>query len=306
MAGTFSGSGRLRNVKHFMSAVSNKQRKSACEGEMEMKKMAGLVTVMVMAFGMVVFAAADELPVFEKTDRFDVMDTDTGLSMLSRDGELVIHVGDGTEIIFEDESDARECLEDGQTLAELLNGRNLTVSYSITTRSIPPQTTPEKIVILYEIAVPPIYELQPDEFDGLFGNTVVGIEPPVYEFSPEEMEALFPLNGEIVVNGQIIDAPAPYYLNGVAMVPLQEIAEALGFEVIWDDETQGVRLGVAINLWIGKDYYTVGKITPIELGVAPELIDEHIYIPYTFFREVVSGYAIYVFEGQVVIEAADR
>jgi hypothetical protein len=54
-------------------------------------------------------------------------------------------------------------LVEGQTLAELLDGRKLIVYYSVTTRSIPPQTTPEKIVILYEIAVHPILELQPGD-----------------------------------------------------------------------------------------------------------------------------------------------
>jgi len=123
------------------------------KGEMEMNKVIGLVTAMVIVLSMTAFAIANESPVIEKTDRFDVMDTETGLSMMSRDGELIIHVGDGTEIMFEDETDARELLEENQTLAELLDGRNLIVSYSITTRSLPPQATPEKIVILYEVAV---------------------------------------------------------------------------------------------------------------------------------------------------------
>ncbi|MCL1976510.1 MAG: hypothetical protein FWG55_00120 [Candidatus Bathyarchaeota archaeon] len=151
---------------------------------------------------------------FIKTDRFDVMKTEDGLSMISRDGELIIHVSEGTEIVFEDGTDARGRLVDGQTLAELLDSRNLTVSYSITTRSLPPQTTPEKIIIFYEIAVPlpagvnvdapvgivpPIYEFSPEEKETLFpfndvdAGTPMGIVPPIYEFSPEEKETLFPL-----------------------------------------------------------------------------------------------------------------
>ena len=128
-----------------------------------MKKTIGFITVLVMVLSTAALAAADGLLTFEKTGRFDVMETESGLSMISQDGELVIHIEDSTEIIFEDETDARERLVEEQTLAELLDGRNLIVSYDITTRSLPPQTVPAKIVILYEIAVPPIYEFQPGE-----------------------------------------------------------------------------------------------------------------------------------------------
>jgi len=258
-----------------------------------MKKIIGLVMVMAMLLSMT--ALASGLAAFEKTDRFDVMETEKGLSLISRDGELVIHVGGGTEIIFEDGTDAIGRLEAGQTLAQLLDGRKLTVSYSITTRSIPPQTTPEKIVIHYETIVPlPAYG---------DGNALIGIVPPIYEFSPEEIEKLFPLNGEIAVNGDIIEAPAPYYANGVVMIPLRAVAQAIGFDVAWDSEIKGVRLGTAINLWIGRDYYIIGKMAPIKLVAAPEITDGHTYVPFTFIREIARNYDIYVFEGQVVVEA---
>ena len=246
-----------------------------------MIKIIKLSLVMVMLLSMAVFAAADELPMFEKTDRFDIMETESDLSMISRDGELIIHISESTGVIFEDETDARERLEEDQTLADLLDGRNLIVTYSVTTRSMPPQTTPEKIVILYEIAV-----------------------PPIYKFSPDEIEAIFPLTGEIVVDGDIIEAPAPYYSGGVVMVPLREIAETLGFDVEWVEEQQCVRLGIAINLWIGKDSYIAGRRAPIELGAVPELIDDSVFVPLTFFHEVVTGYDAYSFEGQVVIVSA--
>ena len=246
-----------------------------------MKKIIGLTMAMVMVLSMAAYTMADGLPAAEKTDRFSVIETAGGQSMISSDGELIIHVSDETPIFLEDGTLVRSHLDRMQTAAEFLNGKTLTVTYSVTTRSLPPQTTPEKIVILYGTAV-----------------------PPMYEFSPEEMETLFPLNGEIVVKGEIIEAPAPYYSNGVVMVPLRTIAEALGFDVNWDKEVEGVRLGAAINLFIGKDYYTVGRMAPIELGAAPELTDGTTFVPFTFFREVVSGYDIEVFEGKVVIETA--
>ena len=278
-----------------------------------MKKILGLTIAMILIISMTALGSAAKVPAIVKTDRFDVLETEGGLSMISRDGDLVILVNDSTEIIFEDGRDARESLKeiDGLTLSELLNGRNLIVSYTTATKSIPQKTTPVKIVILYEIAVPLPANVDENGFMGIeppiykfdsVENFPIGIEPPIYIFTPEEIEELFPLNGEIVINGEIIEAPAPYYNNGVVMVPLRAIAEALGFDVNWDEEVQGVRLGVAINLWIGKDYYTVGRMAPIELGAAPELNDVYTYVPYTFFRDVVSGYNIYTFNGQVIIE----
>ena len=258
-----------------------------------MKKTTGLTMVIAMLLSMMAFAVAGELPAIEKTDWFSAMETDSRQSMISSDGELVIHVNVDIPVYLEDGTPALDNLAESQTLVEFFDGKKLTVTYSITTRSIPPQTTPTKIVILDENEMP-----LPKDVDD---DAAIGIVPPIYEFSPEEIEALFPLNGEIVINDEIIEAPAPYYRNGVVMVPLREIAEALGFSVVWNKELQSVNLGVAINLWIGKDFFVVGRMAPVELDVAPEFIDGRIYVPFTFFRKIVSAYDIYVFEGQVVI-----
>ena len=128
-----------------------------------MRTVIGITMAIIIALSVATLAYATKLPpiVFEKQDRFDtVVDAESGLSMMSQDGGLVIHVSDDTEVIFEDGTDARECLEEGQTLAKLLHARNLIVTYSATTHSFPPQTTPVEIVILYEVAVHPIYEFE--------------------------------------------------------------------------------------------------------------------------------------------------
>ena len=246
--------------------------------------------------GRVVINTKSELPAIEKTDWFNVMETERGHSMISSDGELIIHLNDTIPVFLEDGRPVRSHLARSQALAELLDGKKLTVTYSISTRSIPPQTTPMKIAILDETKNP----LQKD----FVGDTQVGIVAPIHKFTPEETEKLFPLNGEIVINGKITKAPAPYYRNGVVMVPLRVIAEAVGFDVAWNNELQRVNLSVAINLWIGKDYFIVGRMEPIKLDVAPEITDGHIYVPFTFFSMILSAYDIYAFEGQVVIGPA--
>jgi len=249
-----------------------------------MKKILALAIVAVMTFGMVMVFAADEAPELEgtqKTDRFVLLEdrADDTLSMISEDGELVIHIHEDTPIYFEDKTDVRERLE-GQTLAELLDGRKLTVTYVIVAQSLPPQTSPVMIVVHFEEAVH-------------LPGTLVD------ELDPAEAN---PLNGEVVVNGEKIEAPAPFWSDeGVIMVPLRAIAEALGYDVNWDPEVRGIRLGVAINLWVGKDEYVVGRMAPIELGTAPVIVDDRTFVPMTFFREVIRNVSIIAFEGQIVV-----
>jgi len=86
--------------------------------------------------------------------------------MLSEDGELVIHIAEDTLVYFEsavpaseDDSETKmtQMVRDvlfGRTLAQVLDGRNLTVTYAVTTRSLPPQTTPISVRVLFEEAVP--------------------------------------------------------------------------------------------------------------------------------------------------------
>ncbi|MCL2436804.1 MAG: copper amine oxidase N-terminal domain-containing protein [Clostridiales bacterium] len=239
------------------------------------KIMIAVLLVAVMAFGTFTAFAAEEALSNEMTDRFYLMEDqpyDDAFSMLNSDGDLVIHINDETPVTFEDGSDARERLEEAgdESLADLLEGRLLTITYGIVALSYPGQTWPTDIIIMDEDTVDP--------------------------GTGDEL----PLNGEIVVNGVIIEASAPYLNGDVVMVPVRAIAEALGYDVHWIQETRGVRLGVATNLWIGQDRYEVARMAPITLGTAPELTEGRTYVPLSFFGNVVAGYA-FVFEGQVVI-----
>ena len=254
-----------------------------------MKKVLALLVLAVMLFSAVSVYAAQDLP-FEKKDRFSLLDLGTDnnvITMKSSDGELIIHIGSNTPIVFEDGKSVREALVPGQTLSELLNGRQLIVEYAVQTFSLPPQTSPLKVTLLYE-TIMPLPDLVPERGDG-----------------PLDITAMF--NGQIVVNGEIIQAPMPYVNgpDGVIMVPLRAIAEKLGYTVTWIQEERSVRIGAATYIWIGKDYYVIGRAAPIEFGPAPELTNDRTFVPMTFFRQVLQGYNAYVFEGQIVIDNAD-
>ena len=151
-----------------------------------MKKRFALVLALVVAIvALGAFAVMannnDDAPasVFSFTGTFNVMEDmpgdDGSFSMISADGELIIHIHEDTPVYFEDylptsddddadlTRDARELLF-GRTLAELLEGRNLTVYHSITTMSLPPQTSPQRVVILFETAVHLPLDIDPIDF----------------------------------------------------------------------------------------------------------------------------------------------
>ena len=181
-------------------------------------KALAIVTAIAVFMGIgTVFAV--EIPVFEKTDRFYIAEDFGWNALLSSDGELVILIADGTPIIFEDDIDVREGLIEDETLIEFLNGRNLIISYSITTRSIPPQTTPEKIVVLNEQTMPvlPGVDIETDDeadietdylIDDLDQEEIeeIAVEIPVFEktgrfYIAEDfgLNALLSSDGELVI-----------------------------------------------------------------------------------------------------------
>ena len=101
---------------------------------------------------------------FYITDDFPQSEAGNAFSMVSQCGNLVIHVTDDTTIIFENcvpiDNDGSDCTNQVRdllfcrTLAEAMDGRMMRVTYGITTRSLPPQTNPTEIVILFEEATP--------------------------------------------------------------------------------------------------------------------------------------------------------
>jgi len=203
-----------------------------------------------------------------KVDKFDE-------AFLSSDGMLKLNISDKTEVI----------LQDGTPYDGSIANRKLVVIYDIASKSIPAQTTPIKIVVLFEKIIPVT----------LPGVLEIGIVPVDIE--------LINLNGEIVVENNKIDAPAPYICeNGAVMVPLRTIAEALDCNVLWDNATRSVWLNNSASLTIGKDYYTFMKTSPVELGTAPELHNGYTYVPLSFFTEILKINNAYVFEGQIVID----
>ncbi|MCL2461393.1 MAG: polysaccharide deacetylase family protein [Defluviitaleaceae bacterium] len=106
-----------------------------------------------------------------------------------------------------------------------------------------------------------------------------------------------------LIDGKAVEAPA-YYENadGVVMVPLRAIAEALGYTVQYDGTARSVYLNNSIALTIGSKDYTYARTTPITLAAAPELTGDRTFVPLAFFREVLNMNNAYFYEGQIVVD----
>jgi hypothetical protein len=192
--------------------------------------------------------------------RFDLNFTDP-------ENMLKLNISEDTEIVYEDgkkfEGDVKELVNPS---------RKLVVIYGLTTRRIPAQTTPEKIIIMYEKAVAPIYMLTDEE--------------------KAELAKAFE-QADIIVNKTTVKSSYKAFMtdDGILMVPSRVIAQALGYEVTWFHDTKTVRIGMSMSFSIGEDsyYYTYNKMTPVSLGTAPMLKNGIAYVPIDFFMSITVG-----------------
>jgi len=153
---------------------------------------------------------------------------------------------------------------------------------------------------------------------------IISLLPHEQRVQLELARQIFQLNGEIVANNVIVNAPQPYYasenhanffdgnLLAFTIVPFQPIAKELGYEVsimsgtpLWGAETTNPMLNISVgnaSFDIGKTEVRIDGNPAFELLVAPYVDDNGvIFVPLNFFRDAL-GKTVYIFEGQVVIE----
>lgn len=141
-------------------------------------------------------------------------------------------------------------------------GSRVLLFYDMLTMSIPAYATTEKVVILPELVV--------EETEEVAENVVVLA------------------NGEKV---EIKEDEEIYEVEGVKMIPLRTVAEALGFEVVWDAEGQSINL-------VKETFSSMIRIGDVEGGinrarlvleVAPQLPADKTYVPVSYINEVVAA-----------------
>ncbi len=188
---------------------------------------------------------------------------------------LNIAAADDTKIVDKDEKEYKGDLDKN----------DLIVFYGASTKSIPAQTTPTKVVVLGE------NEFALKQIEAAKNATPAPTAAPETTVAPEVTEApqvsYAGLVNVVIGDKNVSDV---YAKDNTTMVPLREVAEAAGFTVTWDAENRAVILNDGVySLKIGENSYVKGKMMPLTLSAAPEIVNDLTYVPAEFFAEVTES-----------------
>ena len=188
---------------------------------------------------------------------------------------LKIATADDTKIVDKDEKEYKGDI----------NKNDLIVFYDVSTKSIPAQTTPTKVVVLGE------NEIALKQIEAAKNATPAPTAAPETTVAPEVTEApqvsYAGLVNVVIGDKNVSDV---YAKDNTTMVPLREVAEAAGFTVTWDAENRAVILNDGVySLKIGENSYVKGKMMPLTLSAAPEIVNDLTYVPAEFFAEVTES-----------------
>lgn len=159
--------------------------------------------------------------------------------LISEDNFLKLNISD--ETVITDQYGDKFNIED-------LYNKDLIVFYSVSTKSIPAQTNPIKIILL----------------------------------NKKSSEA-----SQIVDIDEIIKTDS-YKDNEITMVPLRKIAEALDYKVEWNNESRSVILikgNSSFTISIGQEKFGYNKSLGVFEKV-PEIKDEKTYVPESFIEHL--------------------
>jgi len=111
---------------------------------------------------------------------------------------------------------------------------------------------------------------------------------------------------EYVIDGELLDAPAPILKDFTLMVPARAVLEALGFTAAWNEELNIAEVGATISFSLTENSYIKARMAPIQLEAAPVVIDGKAYVPLSFFTTIAGQNNAYIFEGQIVIDDMEK
>ncbi|NLM04328.1 MAG: copper amine oxidase N-terminal domain-containing protein [Clostridiales bacterium] len=199
--------------------------------------------------------------------------------LISKDIFLELNITENTEIVT----------HTGNSFNGNLANRKLIVLYGPSTKSIPAQTNPVKIIVLPE----------EEKIDEIKEKEII--------FEEEQLIISDVSKMNIVVENKKIQSP-PAYVNkdNVVMLPLKAICKELGYQIKWNEKDKGIRVGNEISFKIGVDEYIYKNAPAINLGTAPKIVNNRTFVPISFFREVLKMNNAYVFEGEIHINNGEK
>lgn len=128
-------------------------------------------------------------------------------------------------------------------------------------------------------------------------NENIQIKQPVTNTAVEFLSQEILLNKDFNIDDFIININnssleskfSSYIENNSIMVPLNDIASSLGFNVIWNQELSQIDINKGANFTSIKNNenrYFFSKMAPKKLSQAPKIINGTTYVPVEFFSDI--------------------
>lgn len=137
----------------------------------------------------------------------------------------------------------------------------------------------------------------------------LGISTGPALLTPDDLALMWSnmLNAEdtrVYVNGDVIDAATPFAdaEAGTIMLPLVEIAQALGYTAVQEGDEVIIAPGTVVVA--GVNSFARGREASVELTAAPVIIDGVLFVPWEFFHEILDAGAFTEY-GNVHVNTAD-
>lgn len=215
----------------------------------------------------------DKLYVYSKDDTSDaavivIMDAEedtvvfVDVDKYAKAEEALVNAANTLALNLNEESDITDL--NGEKVAYTdVSDKYLAVFYGASTRSIPAQTSPDKVVVLGEAEKE---------------------EAPVVQ-NPENVT-------KVTADGKEICEVKYDSENKTFMVPVRAIAETLGYKVDWEGGELLVTVGndeIKVDFKIGVNKYSASEEEAKELEKAPELINDTTFIPCSLFSDILGN-----------------
>ncbi len=104
--------------------------------------------------------------------------------------------------------------------------------------------------------------------------------------------AVFAANdAALVINGETVEGAKVVTKDEMVFVPVRALCEALGMEVLWDNDAELVtiaKMPIYVTFSPTEDAYTFAKTAPMQLGSAPFLQNDRTYVPAIFISEILK------------------
>lgn len=100
------------------------------------------------------------------------------------------------------------------------------------------------------------------------------------------------MNQDVVLNGVKLPTPLKLLNDQTKMVPLREMAEGLGYKVIWNGSTRSIELvkgAVYITIDTRSNAYTFARRAPEALTKGATIIDGKTYVPVDFIENYLNA-----------------